>query len=518
MIRVLELVENPVFADLKEFMTASEQVTFVFSYPMGRTLLTCLEQPEWALPERFAIGQKLLERLILLQLPDWLAGEVLDSSQIYPEQEPVGFYYLLDHFEQDYWSEAEGDKGQVLCRRFSTVFGELFAGEIESTLYPELTAYVETLPSLSAGLMELFCSYLELLPVCSQERVAVTREKPSLLARVKSWGPKILTAGKLLMGAAVLIAAVTTVPRLWQEKVVPVAEAAILWKAVYVDGESLPGEPEETQPVEPETDPEPETEQENGLVTWFWENGNPHYKGEIVNGLYEGRGMLYYANGQLAYQGDFSFGQKDGEGSLYTEAGVLLYEGGFKKDKYEGIGKMYDEKYGNLVYDGEFSSGKYNGTGLLFDPLSEFPLYAGTFRQGYYDGQGVEYDNNGAPRYEGHFLLGIYHGQGVYYDAATGAVLLSGEFRNGMLVLSDLPEETGESAEADQGGAGPEGAEPEGAEPEEAGQEKARHEEVKLEEAGTGEAEEDTTPSIAEQEGNIGNERTNTPVVVPEAG
>lgn len=105
-----------------------------------------------------------------------------------------------------------------------------------------------------------------------------------------------------------------------------------------------------------------------------------------------------------------------------------------------------------------------------------------------------------------------------------------------MLVLSDLPEETLEdelagglleeidgSAEAGQegvrsGGARPEGVEPEGAGSEEAGSEKARQEEAGTEETGTAEAEENTTPSIIEQEGNTGNERTNAPVVVPEAG
>lgn len=434
---VLELVENPAFTELKEYFVDQEMLSLVFPYPQGDSLETCLAgRKGWTMAERFAVGQAVMERIILLQVPEWILGSVLDVGAIYPEQEPLGFYYFYSVLEQPGWDGIQSG--------LSALAAKLFEMELDGGRYPEIQGYQSRLMAGElTGMMEVYQSYLELMPVCGEDRSLPEKEKVPLKERLEKWKKRSLTAFKLLMGAAVLLTAVTMIPKLWKEEVQPVVEAAALWKSVYVDGETL----------EPETEPEPETteeEPENGQVTRYWDNGNICYKGAVVDGMYEGRGTLYYPHGGIEYQGEFEFGRKNGEGSLYTEEGILLYEGGFKRDKYEGEGKLYDEKNGNLIYDGGFSGGKYDGSGVLFDKWSEFPVYDGTFRLGYYDGNGVEYDSSGAPRYEGEFLLGVYHGYGVYYDAYSGLVLMEGEFRNGSLVLmADLA--TGSDAEMPEG-------------------------------------------------------------------
>lgn len=439
---VLELVENPAFTELKEYFLERETLYLAFPYPNGNSLEACLEEKtDWAVMERFSVGQAVMERIILLQVPDWLLAGALEAAAIYPEQEPVGFYYFYGTLEK----EKPGWEGSQT--RLAALVARLFGKEIEEGRHPEIEAYQAKLKDAAfADMMEAFQSYLELMPVCSEDRSLPKKEKVPLKERLKKWKDRLLTAFKLLMGAAVLLTAVTMIPKLWAEQVKPVVEAAALWKAVYVDGETL----EETE-AETEEETEPmEEEPENGQVTRYWDNGNICYKGAVADGMYEGRGTLYYLHGGIEYQGEFEFGKKNGEGSLYTEEGILLYEGGFKRDKYEGEGKLYDKENGNLIYDGEFSGGKYDGTGVLFDKWSEFPVYDGTFRLGYYDGKGVEYDSSGAPRYEGEFLLGVYHGYGVYFDAYTGLVLMEGEFRNGNLVLmADLA--TGSDAEMPEG-------------------------------------------------------------------
>ena len=440
---VLELAQNPAFTELKEYFVEQEALYLVFPYPQGNSLETCLtEKQDWTAMERFYVGQAVMERMILLQVPDWLLGGVLEAAAIYPEQDPVGFYYL-------YRDPADGKPGwEGIQTGLTALATELFGKEIGGGRYAEIEAFRDRLENGAyADIMEIYRSYLELMPVCGEDRSLPQEEKVPLMERLKKWKKRLLTGFKLLMGAAVLLTAVTMVPKLWKEKVLPVAHAAALWKAVYVDGETLEAETE----AETETEPEPvEEEPENGQVTRYWDNGSICYKGAVADGMYEGRGTLYYPHGGIEYQGEFEFGRKNGEGSLYTEEGILLYEGGFKRDKYEGEGKLYDSENGNLIYDGGFSGGKYDGTGILFDKWSEFPVYDGTFRLGYYDGKGVEYDSSGAPRYEGEFLLGVYHGYGVYYDAYTGLVLMEGEFRNGNLVLmADLA--TGSDADMPEG-------------------------------------------------------------------
>lgn len=422
---VLELVENPAFTELKEYFLERETLSFVFPYPQGNNLEVCLEErPDWSAMERFAVGQAVMERIILLQVPEWMLGGVLDPAAIYPEQDPLGFYYFYSRSEQLGWEGIQSG--------LSALVTKLFGKELAGGQYPEIEGYQNKLKTGElTGMMEVYQSYLELMPAFAEDRSLPVREKIPLKARLEKWKKRILTAFKLMMGAAVLLTAVTMIPKLWKEEIQPVVEAAALWKSLYVDGETL--EPE------PETETEPETteeETENGQVTRYWDNGTICYKGAVVDGMYEGRGTLYYPHGGIAYQGEFEFGKKNGEGSLYTEEGILLYEGGFKRDKYEGNGKLYDEKNGNLIYDGEFSGGRFDGKGVLFDQWSEFPVYDGTFRLGYYDGTGVEYDSSGAPRYEGEFLLGVYHGYGIYYDAYSGLVLMEGEFRNGSLILT----------------------------------------------------------------------------------
>lgn len=442
---VLELAKNPAFTELKEYFVEREALYLVFPYPAGSSLAACLEEKtDWAAMERFSVGQGVLERIILLQIPDWLLGGVLEPEAIYPEQEPVGFYYFYTEPDREK-TEWEGIQAGI-----AGVAAGLLGKEIGKGRYPEIEAFLKRLEDGAfSDMMEIYRAYLELMPVCGEDRSPPKAEKIPLRERLKKWGKRLLTAFKLLMGAAVLISAVTVLPRMWKEQVQPVAQAAALWKAVYVDGETLEAETEKEAKEEAEPGPG-ETEAENGQVTWYWDNGSVCYKGTVADGMYEGRGTLYYPHGGIAYQGDFEFGRKHGEGSLYTEEGILLYDGGFKRDQYEGEGKLYDKDNGNLIYEGGFSGGKYDGAGVLFDKWSEFPVYDGTFRLGYYDGKGVEYDSSGAPRYEGEFLLGVYHGHGVYYDARTGLVLMEGEFRNGNLVLmADLA--TGSDADMPEG-------------------------------------------------------------------
>ncbi|WNR44027.1 MORN repeat-containing protein [Paenibacillus roseipurpureus] len=152
------------------------------------------------------------------------------------------------------------------------------------------------------------------------------------------------------------------------------------------------------------------------------------YVGDLVDGLYAGKGKLYYDNGILAYEGDFEKGQKSGNGSLYDEQGNLLYKGAFTADAYNGAGTLYNEKK-KIVYIGEFQNGLFGGAGKLFAPNGDL-LYEGAFNGGMYNGAGKLFFSGGITQYEGEFSASLYNGAGKLYDA-KGLLLYEGGFKNG---------------------------------------------------------------------------------------
>lgn len=152
------------------------------------------------------------------------------------------------------------------------------------------------------------------------------------------------------------------------------------------------------------------------------------YVGELVDGLYAGKGKLYHDNGVLAYEGEFDKGQKTGNGALYDEQGHLVYKGAFTSDVYNGAGTLYDDKQ-KMIYTGEFQNGKFGGAGKLFAPNGDL-LYDGAFSSGMYNGVGKLFSSGGIAQYEGEFAGSLYNGAGKLFDS-KGILLYEGGFKNG---------------------------------------------------------------------------------------
>ncbi|CAN7732177.1 hypothetical protein LJR153_006227 [Paenibacillus sp. LjRoot153] len=152
------------------------------------------------------------------------------------------------------------------------------------------------------------------------------------------------------------------------------------------------------------------------------------YVGDLVDGLYSGKGKLYHDNGILAYEGDYEKGLKNGNGALYDEQGHLVYKGAFTADVYNGAGALYDEKQ-RVIYIGEFQNGKFGGAGKLFVPSGDL-LYEGAFNGGMYNGAGKLFSSGGITQYEGEFSASLYNGAGKLFDA-KGILMYEGGFKNG---------------------------------------------------------------------------------------
>lgn len=438
--------ENPAFSDLRGYLIWEGRIYLEFPDAPGSGLADVLGS--MTAVQRFGVGQQMMEQFLVQDMPPCLQWDLArqEAVRVQEDGSEARFYYLTQNAEDFGDAGRKQANSQLFC-----FFHELFPEEICKE-YPEAADFLEKGKEWEdAGLMAIYTEYLGLLPAFSRAaEKEEEKEKEPLLERLKGcwkkWGKKALSALKVALGIMTLCAALILLPEVWEEKLKPVVDGAVMWKRVYVDGETLPGEEESEEAPGEDTG-----EDGAGRKTLYWENGGIRYQGGIQDDKYEGSGTLYYADGTTEYQGEFAFGKKEGTGILYTETGQVLYEGQFHNDRYEGEGRLYDKEYGSLVYEGGFKSGRYSGEGTLYQPLSDFPLYVGGFRLGHYDGEGLEYDENGCMRYEGDFLLGVYHGDGAIYDPETGIVLFAGAFRNGMPVLTDETVGTAEDGMAADG-------------------------------------------------------------------
>lgn len=450
-----EMEGNAAFTDLIEYFLLDSVLWMVFSWKQGQTLAEYLKEPH-AAAERFDMARRLMEQLILKMVPVCLQREVLTPERvIVGVDKSLGFYYSFAGWrEYGQVRAAGGDDGSVLleesaARPLCALLKGFFLAEEESGLYPEWSEWLTAAETREqAEVLDIYQEYVKQTPVFTVEREK--KKKPGFKDRIKKHLPRILAAVKIIAGITVMAAAFMGAVSMWREKVAPVIEAASMWKAVYVDGETLKPDEEETVRESEETETVPETDPDNGRGERYREDGSLCYKGGLKDGLYDDTGTLYYPDGTIAYQGGFSFGKKEGEGCQYTDTGSIFYEGEFKKDQFEGIGKLYDADLGNLVYEGGFSGGRYDGEGVLYDAATELPVYVGGFRLGKYDGRGLQYDGGGSLLYEGEFLLGNYHGEGVIYDPLTGVVLLEGIFRNNVYIGPKADDGDGELSGRDE--------------------------------------------------------------------
>ena len=162
----------------------------------------------------------------------------------------------------------------------------------------------------------------------------------------------------------------------------------------------------------------------NGLrhgkgTVYYKKNGKIKYKGDFVNGKYEGFGELYDENGTLQCKGNFKNGKCEEDIKLYYYNGIINYEGQFVNGLKHGKGKKYYEN-GKIQYEGYFINNKYEGIGKLFYKNGEIK-YEGTFKNGKFDeGKGKEYYDDywlTTIKYEGDFKSGNYEGKGkLFYE------------------------------------------------------------------------------------------------------
>ncbi|MVW84865.1 C13 family peptidase [Pseudomonas sp. PB101] len=169
------------------------------------------------------------------------------------------------------------------------------------------------------------------------------------------------------------------------------------------------------------------------------------YRGDLVNGLLQGKGRIDYPNGSWyagefdkgqwqgqgewhgsngeVYRGQFNQGLFEGQGALTTNASS--YSGGFKAGRRNGEGTL---KENGMSYRGEFKADQYAGLGRL--ELEDGSSYQGQFAHGKPNGDGQRGDGNGN-QFTGHFVDGQLEGNGTF-NSADGDIYV-GSFKNNQL-------------------------------------------------------------------------------------
>lgn len=138
------------------------------------------------------------------------------------------------------------------------------------------------------------------------------------------------------------------------------------------------------------------------------------HEGHWRGGLMHGEGFTVRPGG-ARYRGDWVDGKYDGCGVRTDADGCVFYRGQW----HQGSACGYGVRSGGNHYAGEWERGLPNGYGTCVDARpdgGDGKTYRGMFRDGTYSGYGiVEYDRGG--RYEGEWQDGCAHGFGTHTSA-----------------------------------------------------------------------------------------------------
>ena len=84
------------------------------------------------------------------------------------------------------------------------------------------------------------------------------------------------------------------------------------------------------------------------------------YRGQFLNGLYDGIGEVWNSRGDVTFRGNFLNGKRHGFGIDYWPNNAIKYTGEYKVDERCGYGTEFD-KFGFKVTEGNWYDGEFLG-------------------------------------------------------------------------------------------------------------------------------------------------------------
>jgi antitoxin component YwqK of YwqJK toxin-antitoxin module/TolA-binding protein len=104
----------------------------------------------------------------------------------------------------------------------------------------------------------------------------------------------------------------------------------------------------------------------NGVVKSFHSNGKVHVDRTEIDGVKDGKEVIYYSTGQVFREREFILGEENGCFKTYNLNGKLLFEENFVNGERSGISKYYNEN-GTLNFEINYLNDEYHGLSKLFD-------------------------------------------------------------------------------------------------------------------------------------------------------
>ena len=194
-------VDPSVFTDYLEHFIFEDTLCIVMKYTQGTSLANKLSTESMPLEERLELCRKILERIVLLDIPDYFLDKCADENNIMVSQDlTVNFNYPV--------SDIIGSRECAPMKRIDRLMRLMFAKELERKVPDELIAFFGGMPKLlDSDIIELYSAYYSMM-LRIIERDAGEEEPKSIWYRIwnrikKIWGTlkKILIV--LLLAAAV---------------------------------------------------------------------------------------------------------------------------------------------------------------------------------------------------------------------------------------------------------------------------------------------------------------------------
>ena len=140
--RLTDTVNKEAFTDYREHFIYDGRLCIVMRYTQGVTLESKLSTESVPLKERLELGRRLLERVVLQDIPDYFLAKCFVPGQIIVAPDlSVSFNYPLE--------DIITDSGQNGRRNIINVFNRLFDHELRRKVPDILMDFLKRLPALT---------------------------------------------------------------------------------------------------------------------------------------------------------------------------------------------------------------------------------------------------------------------------------------------------------------------------------------------------------------------------------
>jgi antitoxin component YwqK of YwqJK toxin-antitoxin module len=169
-----------------------------------------------------------------------------------------------------------------------------------------------------------------------------------------------------------------------------------------------------------------------GLWTWSHSDGQPLVEGAFQAGAPDGVWQEWYANGELASQSEFSGGLLAGPASEWFDNGAPKQQGGFAEGERVGLWSSWYEN-GQLRARGAYDRGLRSGLWEEWHSNGT-PMLVATYVRGRAHGLWQSWYSNSQAKERGHFVDGRREGVWHFFDFSGAVDLRTGYYRSGRMV------------------------------------------------------------------------------------